>query len=48
MTEGYKNVLLEIVLLKESIAYVVIQEHYEQRFLDLKYIFYKTILVRQR
>ena len=48
MTEGYKNVLLEKLLLKESIADVVIQGHYEQRFLDLKYIFYKTILVRQR
>jgi hypothetical protein len=48
MTEGYKNVLLEKLVLKESIADVVIQEYYEQRFLDLKYIFYKTILVCQR
>ena len=48
MTEGYKNVLLEKLMLKESIADVVIQEHYEQRFLDLKYIFYKAILVCQR
>ena len=33
-----KNVLLENLLLEESIADVVIQEHYEQRFLDLKCI----------
>jgi hypothetical protein len=33
------NVLLEKLLLKESIADVVIQEHHEQRFLDLEYIF---------
>jgi hypothetical protein len=26
-------------MLKESIADLVIQEHYEQRFLDLEYIF---------
>ena len=47
MTEGYKNALLEKLLLKESIATVVIQEHYEQRFLDLEYIFYKTILIQR-
>ena len=35
---GSKNVLLEKLLLKESIADLVIQEHYEQRFLDLEYI----------
>jgi hypothetical protein len=34
-------------MLKESIADVVIQEDYEQRLLDLKYIFYKTILVQR-
>ena len=33
------NILLEKLLPKESIADVVIREHYEQRFLDLEYIF---------
>ena len=31
--------MLGRMLLKESIADIVIQVHYEQRFLDLKYIF---------
>jgi hypothetical protein len=30
---------LEKLLLKESIEDVIIQEHYEQRFFDLEYIF---------
>jgi hypothetical protein len=36
---GETNVLLKKLLLKESNAAVVIQEHYEQRFLKLEYIF---------
>ena len=39
MTEGYKNALLEKLLLKESIEDLAIHEHYEQRVLDLEYIF---------
>ena len=34
-----KNILSEKLLLKESNADIVIQEHYEQRFSDLEYIF---------
>ncbi len=34
-----KKKLLEKLMLKESIADVVIEEHYEQRFLEIAYIF---------
>jgi hypothetical protein len=43
----WSNVLLEKLMLEETIADVAIQEDYEQRLLDLKYIFYKTILVQR-
>ena len=38
MSFGEKNVFLEKMMLKESIADLIIHEHYEQRFLDLEYI----------
>ena len=38
MSFGLNNVLLEKSLLKESIANLVIQEHSEQRYLELQYI----------
>jgi hypothetical protein len=39
MSFGYKNALLQKLLLKESLADLVIHEHNEQRFMDLKYMF---------
>ena len=39
MSFGYTSVLLEKLLLKESIADLVIHEHSEQRFLNLDYMF---------